>query len=185
MNKLFCFVAILTTFSSCKKSSNSSNNNPPEQTLSYKRNGVYKEFNGIEKFHISNSTVNAFPPYKLMYNLYAHGSNDERIDLFLISSIFTQLTVGDYFCQPTIQNTSPTGGTTRYGVIYAFIRTYSSPNTFVEKEYDDKAGDFSQVKITKIENGYASGTFSGSATLINGTEKLSITEGNFTNFKMN
>lgn len=185
MRTLFYVTVIFIFLTSCKKST-SSNNTPPEQTISYKRNGTYKEFKtNDDKFKITNATVNAFPPYTLMYGISAAPNSDEFISLLLISSTTSQLVVGDYYCQYPIQYTQPGGATVRFPVARAVIKFYSTPTTYVEKEYEDKAGDFSQVKITKIQNGYVSGTFSASMTYLYGTEKLIITEGTFTNFKMN
>lgn len=171
-------------FASCKKSAPTITNAPnPQQKITYKRNGIYKEFSGEEKFILLNSTSNAFPPYKLMYNLVSAGSDDEYMSLFIVSTTSSQLTVGDYACQYPIQTSTSGSGTLSFPVARLKLRIYSS-NLFVDKEYIDKIGDFSQVKVTKIENGYASGSFSASVTLTNGTEKILITEGTFTNFKM-
>lgn len=187
MKKIVNYFLLIALMTSCKKNSDSKQiSTPPEQTISYKRNGVFREFKkNQDYFKISNSTVNTFAPYTLMYNVSAFPNNEESISLFIISTTTSQLKVGDYYCQYPIQYTQPSGSTVRFSVANAVFRVYSSSTNYVVKEYEDASGDFSKVKITSIENGYASGTFSASTTLINGTEKLNITEGVFTNFKMN
>jgi hypothetical protein len=183
MRKFFIILAILTIFS-CKKSSDSSINTTPEQSLSYKLNGLYREFKPIVGEELFNSSVNAFPPYTLFYS-FGHNSTNEAIGITLVSTTYKQLTVGDYYAQYPVQQNFPNGSSIYYPIAGLTLYTYSGIPAVVTstKDYQDRNGDFSKVTITKIENGFVSGTFSASVTLIGGTQKLSITEGSFTNFK--
>ena len=91
----------------------------------------------------------------------------------MLSNTYTEIAVGNYYCQPPITQ----GGTTWY--VSRLVITSGNVTT----TYTGQTGDFSQVQITKVQNGYVDGTFTASVT--NGAQKLSITDGVFTNVKIN
>ncbi|HEV8080434.1 MAG TPA: hypothetical protein VGP43_06975 [Chitinophagaceae bacterium] len=170
-------IAILTLIISCTKSSDSSPNIPPVQKISYKLDGVYREFDvtGVELY---NSSVNAFPPYTLFYS-FGYKSTNEEIGIYLVSTTFKQLTVGDYYAQSPVKQIFPNGTSILYPIVGVGFFKYSGipPILTSTISYQDKAGDFAKVTVSRIENNYVSGTFSGSATIVGGTQKVNITEG--------
>ena len=112
-------------------------------------------------------------------------TNMESIGFGLLSKTTSSLIVGNYTFTSPLLKTFPNGTTIREWVAgYSTQKLIGiNPDRYDIKKWIDESSDVINVGITKIENGYVSGTFSFTATKEGGTEKLQITEGKFSNFK--
>ncbi|HMK04774.1 MAG TPA: hypothetical protein VK489_11305 [Ferruginibacter sp.] len=175
--KTFVYIATLLVFLSCNKSSDNTNTtNPPQQSISYKVNGVSRSYTAVEQFKITKG-IPPISPYTFSYNISAaylnNGITTEAIYLLVLSNTYSEIAVGNYYCQPPIMQGATTWFVARLILVSGNVTT----------EYTGQTGDFSQVQITKVQNGYIDGTFTASVT--NGAQKLAITDGVFANVKIN
>ncbi len=190
MKKLIEVLLISFIVVSCKKPTDSSTQSSPTQTISFKINGVYKEYSAKDNHFIcSNESINGpYYGYKIIYGFGAdNGSstNYEGVGFYIVSNN-TTLTVGNYNINSPVRVSFANGASSRmYIAVYRTKKLIAvNPDVYDEKIYKDETGDFSKVSITEINSGYISGTFSTSVTKEGGTERLSLTEGKFSNFKM-
>lgn len=180
---------LIGLFHSCQKDNNNNNNTntpcnpPPASTFKYKFNGTLIECNGSladnsregslirkEQGNASSSTVLTNTSYIfsiLATKNYYYSDDGEPILEIEINS-------------PTLTNStySHTSNGIRYVKSYYPSQSefcgYCTPSSYVGQEFT--------VTITKIENGYADGTFSGKLKKTSGFDI--ITEGEFKSVKV-
>jgi hypothetical protein len=173
MRTIFIFSTIVffaIVFSSCQS-------NGPEDTLltptvKYKLNNVERVIVGNESYRISKIPN---PDYLSVHLLYISVQVQEHATLLIVSNTTPSLIVGDYYTVPPI-----TYGSSNSYVARVVLKT-TTPSGVVTKEYH---GEFSDVKITSISNGYVSGLFSATLKLSGGTEQINITDGEFSNYRI-
>jgi hypothetical protein len=161
---LYVFSILFIT--SCSKDSS----DPAEKSsLQYKANGSLFTYNDLNEIKITKQNLTAGSSYKSAFYLEAQ-KEKAQIDLRFMSKTSAAIAVENYtLTAPVIE------GSTKYSVGEGY---------FDGTDYIDKTGDYSNVTITKLDNGYASGTFSARLTLVTGTTQLLITEGTFKHLRI-
>ncbi|MBN9386011.1 MAG: hypothetical protein J0H74_34965 [Chitinophagaceae bacterium] len=162
---IFLFVLCLAA---CKKDNNSSQS--AVASLSFKANGTLYTWGGSTSD--TSSTVTAI--YRDASGLYSLGGIDLRNNgynklSFDITSSALQTTV---YAHKGAGKTGQIGECT--------LGTLSNSTNYWNSAVDDSIS----VTITSVDNGYFNGTFKGSITRNGGTEKLSITDGQFQRLKI-
>lgn len=175
MNKLLTFFLLLTLgFVGCSKDNDDSNgsSNTPVTTFKFTVNGTPYEVTGSLLENTVKGAKIERDPWHNTFALYAHEVVQNTTKFYAHIPLPNPLVTG------TFNFTYPSNGS-----FDSEVSVISIPVMYYQVL---KTGDAITVNITKVENGYASGTFS--ASKLSGTNTtpptIQITNGEFTNVKI-
>lgn len=166
MKQIIAIISVFMLLTSCKKSDSTSQ--PTASTFKFTANGIVYQFDGY------SPDINNIKGSHIIYTSginagYFLGASEGSA----ASSIYLQLT----------SNTTLTA--TNYSITHvAGTDELSEMEINAKTYYTSSSGDFTNVSITKIEGGYASGTFTAKMTQQGTATRIDITNGEFSKVKI-